>query len=126
MATILIDHLANLEAFLQRGGDAPEWTDIRIVQDRDINHGPVTTIPKASIQRPEDFASRFGILVGLGYSWINLVGNGVLNGTLLVSVEIPREPSGHAIADVLVNYSGPYLNGDGTKHWHIEDKIKVI
>jgi hypothetical protein len=74
MATILIDHLANLEAFLKRGGDAPEWTEIRIAEDRDINYGPLTTIPKASIQRPEDFVSRFAILIGLGYSWMNLLG----------------------------------------------------
>ncbi len=126
MATILIDHLAILEAFLKREGDAPEWTDIRIVEDHDISYGTVTIIPQASIQRPEDYASRFETLVRLGYSWINLVGNGVFNGTLLVSVEIPRESSKLTAADVSVNVSGPYFNSDGTKHWYIEDKIKVI
>jgi len=93
MARALAQHLRELETFLRRDGDAPEWTGILIVEDSEIVHGARTRIPRSSLLTPDEFSSRFDELVARGYGWINLVGNGLLDGKLLVSVEIPHESS---------------------------------
>lgn len=125
MASTLAHHLRELEAFLRREGDAPEWTAILIVEDTEITHGPRTKIPRSSLHTPNDFASRFDELVARGYGWINLVGNGVLDGKLIVSVEIPRESSGLASTDVPVMTCGP--NFDSSKWgWDLSDRVQLV
>lgn len=126
MASTLTDHLRDLEAFLRREGDAPEWTGILIIEDTEITHGPRTKIPRSSLLTPNDFASRFDKLVARGYGWMNLVGNGVLDRKLIVSLEIPRESSDLPASKVPVIVAGPNFDSSGRKIWDLSDRVELI
>ena len=126
VASTLAHHLLDLEAFLRRDGDAPCWHGLLIVEDNEIIHGPRTTIRRSSLQAPDSFSSRFDELVALGYSWINLVGIGILDGRLIVSLEAPRQPSGLPASQVAVVTSGPYLDSSGKKVWDISGRTDLL
>ncbi len=125
MQTALSRHLETLEAFLRRDGAAPSWSGILLVKDADISHGPKMTIADRAIHSPEDFAETFQGFVDSGCGWINLVGNGIYRGKLLVSVEVCRESSDLPPEDVPVNVSGPYSGPEGNKLWDLSDRLTV-
>jgi hypothetical protein len=126
MASTLAHHLRELEAFLRRHGDAPEWTGILIVEDGEITYGPRTRIPRSSLQTPNNFASRFDELVARGYGWINLVGNGVVEGKLIVSLETPRQSSDLPASQVPVIVSGPPCDSSGKQRWKLWDRVDLV
>ena len=125
MATDFAHHLRELEAFLRKDGDAPSWDDVQVVMDSDITHGPSMTIAESALHVPEQFSPKFDELVLRGYGWINLVGNGLIDGKLLVSLEVPRESSGIQSEQVHVNLSGPYRDASGRKRWNLEGRVHV-
>jgi hypothetical protein len=125
MATSLQDHVHALEAFLRKDGDAPAWSQVLIIEDRLIGHGVVTKIPRNALQPVEAFGPRFSELANRGYGWINLVGNGICENALIVSVETPREPTGAPLDKVAVNVSGPYFERDGSKRWDLAGRVEL-
>ena len=85
----------------------------------------IARIRREALWSPEDFSRQFAELVRVGYGWINLVGNGLLQDRLLVSVELPRESSGISAEMVQVIVSGPYLDPAGNKIWHLEGRVEL-
>jgi hypothetical protein len=126
MASTLAFHLSSLEAHLRQDGDAPSWSRILIVEDAHLHHGTPMRVPRAALHDPGEFRDRFEALVARGYGWINLVGNGVLGDALVVSVEMPRDPTGIASSEVPVNLSGPYFQATGAKQWDLSGRLEVI
>jgi len=124
MATSLEQHLRVLEAFLRKDGDAPAWSRVLLVEDSRINYGAIAKIPGEALQAVDTFSLRFSELVRHGYAWINLVGNGILEDALIVSVENPRESSGAALDKVAVNVSGPYFDRSGAKRWDLAGRFE--
>jgi len=80
------------------------------------NLNEITLIPKSKLYSIESYSKRFEELLDKGYSWINLVGNGVKDGNLIVSVELPKRPVGVIKEKISVNLSGPYRDRSG-KIW---------
>ena len=126
MASTLAHHLLELEAFLRRDGDAPEWAGVLIVEDAEMLHGARRTIRRSSLRTPHEYSSRFDELVAYGFGWINHVGNGVLDRQLIVSLETPRQSSGVPTSQVAVNVSGPYFDRAGKKAWDLSSRFDLI
>src|SRR5690348_6714025 len=107
MATSLSSHLLDLQAFLRELSPAPGWSRVLLVEDSEIIRGTRSKVARSSLREPPAFSDRFDELARRGFPWINLVGNGILGGALIVSVETPRASTGTAIEHVAVNLSGP-------------------
>lgn len=126
MATSLSNHVAELEEWLRKRDGAPQWDDVKIVLDSDIQHDSVSTIAVDSINSPTEFSAEFAKLVDRGYRWINLSGLGVLNGALMISVELPRQGEGTPPQHVSVNYSGPKRSVSEKRGWDLAETFELL
>jgi len=114
-----------LEKWLKDKGDAPEWKEILLIEDSEMQHGISIIVPQKALKSPEEYAQRFEELLNRGYDWINLVGNGVLNNKLLVSIEFPKDPKRVPVDKISVNLSGPHIGSNGKLQWYLDDKVKI-
>ena len=123
-------HLARLEISLKSLPDPPEWTGIRMVEGREIEHLPnrpsFLRIPRSALKEPREYVSRFDDLLLRGYRWINLVGLGILGQMLLVSVEFPDQAGTTPAGRTSVNLSGPNLTSDGRPFWNLESRVEIL
>ena len=122
----LFTHIDRIKINLKEHDDVPEWDTILIVEDNDIKHEEVSLIQEKSLKTPENYKLKFQELINKGYGWINIVTNGILNKTLILSVEIPKSPSGIPADKVTVNLSGPYLKKDGTLRWDVNKTVNIV
>ncbi len=121
------EHIKRLEEWLRRDGDAPQWEGIVIAENYFIgSEENPTKIPAPDLQSVDAYAARFEEILRRGYSWVNLVGNGLLGEKLLVTVEYPKQTCGASMEQVSVNLSGPYSDKTGQKSWNIEHRIRVV
>jgi hypothetical protein len=101
-------HLDRLYACLARGRPDLHWQGVALADeartDRDATR---LRVPRAALASPEQFAPRFDEYLHRGYSWINLSAAGVVNGTLVVIVELPTQSRGAPPSAISVNLSGP-------------------
>lgn len=68
--------------------DVPEWQGVLITER--VEHGEAgRVLAVGPLQRADDFAPRFADLVRSGWPWVNLHALGILDGQLVVSVEVP-------------------------------------
>lgn len=105
----LEQHLARLTAHLREQHVAASWSHVKIIEGP-VDHGPeIVIIPRRSLQTPGEYAPRFDALLNQGHGWINLSAVGVLEDTLLVSIELPGYRNYVARGDVSVNLSGPAM-----------------
>lgn len=125
--SVLTENLARLEDWLRRSDDAPTWTAVRFVESKSIQYGPTDTIPASALLTVEAFEPRFEALFGAGYGWINLSALGVLDGELLVSVELPRDTASVPYGRTSVNLSGPPLDSKtGARVWDASVRTRVV
>ena len=123
--SLLTEHLARLEDWLRRSGEAPTWTGVRFVESS--HYGPTDTIPTSALRTVEAFEPRFEALFQAGYSWINLSALSVLDGALLVSVELPRDTSSVPHGLTSVNLSGPPLDSKtGARVWDASVRTRLV
>ena len=122
----LFTHLDRIKDNLKGYPDIPDWNEILLIEDTNILHGDVMQLPEWALTTPEDYKQRFQELINQGYGWINLVTNGILNKTIILSVEIPLSSSGLPSEKVSVNLSGPYLENDGAPRWDINKTVVIV
>ena len=104
----LNDHLKRLDDFLQ---DQLKYQGHLFVNYEDISTiGNTSRVPKDKVQTESEFFQTFNLLVTKGFSWINFNGAAVIDGKLLVVIELPRESVGVPSEGVSINLSGPNLN----------------
>jgi hypothetical protein len=100
---------------------------MRIVESTDVRYGRTDDIPRSALKTVESYASKFERLLAAGYSWINLSALGVLDGHLLVCVELPREPVGIPAGRTSVNLSGPPLDAQTRACiWDASVRVRLI
>ncbi len=104
----LDQHLQRLLSFLsERGLQPPPTEHIKILEIGRASAGSGPLVVRASeLLDPADYAQRFEELLDAGFAWLNLSCYGVVDGSLLVAVELPAAPSG-AVGGPSVNLSGP-------------------
>ena len=126
-------HSTELEEILRRlasamAQDAPPWDRFLVVENADIHYAvsarTPARIPIACFKTAETYAPRFAEHVGRGFPWINLHAAGILDGALLVIVDLPSYTSNVPRSKVSVNFSGPALV-DGKPQWNAHDRYSV-
>jgi hypothetical protein len=88
----------------------PSWTwrTIRFAEAADVRPtGHAIEVPQRALCPAEGYADRFEAHLRAGYAWVNLHAAGVVDGVLVVIVEVPNHPSGVPYDRVAVNLSGP-------------------
>jgi hypothetical protein len=120
--TELEENLRRLASAVAQG--APPWDRFLLLEGADIRYEASACIPMARLNTPETYAPRFAEHLGRGFPWINLNAAGVLNGALLVVVELPEYTAGVPRSKVSVNLSGPTLV-DGKPQWHVRGRYTV-
>lgn len=118
-------HLERLATWLRRDGRAPPWRVVRLVESGAIKWSAISTIPRGALHSVADYETRFGALLAMGYSWINLSALGVIDGELLVCVELPRDPTG-AFGHTSVNLSGPAFDLAGKPVWDASLRHRIV
>ncbi len=123
---MLQNHLARLEEWISNNSVVPSWDELVIVEDSDMQHGAITKIFESALHTPDKYNKRFNEILDRGYSWVNLVCNGIIDNKLLISVEIPSNTSNVPADKVSVNISGPYLGEDKNPKWDLNKKVQII
>jgi hypothetical protein len=110
--TRLDQELDRLRAFLIDCQPVLAWQTMHLVEGAEVSfaHNSLR-IARATLRSPAAFARRFEELLQCGYSWINLNAAGIVDGELIVIVEVPRTSSGVPADRVAVNLSGPAPGG---------------
>jgi hypothetical protein len=103
---LLAEHIGELLSFCR---PLPVHDALRIVDlsSPEVRREQAWVLPRSALLTVDQFAPRFDALLRAGYAWINLSVHGVLGSTLIVAVELPREPTGVPAGLTSVNYSGP-------------------
>lgn len=81
--------------FAKDNGFSQSWDKVYVVEDKSIkrffNSDQKDEIPKSALNDFSDYEKYFDEnLLKQGYSWINLSLLGILNGDLILTVEIPN------------------------------------
>lgn len=104
--SVVLDwYLGFLHCMLHVEGGVPMWRDVRLTES--VRYGQ-DQLPCGAGQMftVDEYRARFTELCRRGWSWINLEAVGLLDGMLLLHVEVPpRDPEGSAWTSV--NMSGP-------------------
>jgi hypothetical protein len=104
----LEQEVARLTTAMAHWQPSSSWRTIRFADAVDVRYTPHSVqIPQLALCAPEVYADRFEDHLRAGYSWINLNAVGVVDGVLIVLVELPHRPSGASYDRVAVNLSGP-------------------
>jgi hypothetical protein len=130
--SVLSENLDELFHWLESIGFPPPSRDVRIVEikkgitnldDRGRFH-----VRQDELRQPSDYEARFEELLQMGFSWLNLSCCGVYDSFLVVSIEVPANPT---ISRALypefvtpVNHSSPSLHSLD-REWSV-DGILVI
>ena len=116
-------HLFELEQWLRQIPDAPAWSCVQLVELSNVDpHLPPDL--KHRLREPAEYAVRFAELASAGYAWINLSGLGMLDDTLVVTVEKPSRTSNCPRSRTSVNYSGPTNMVRERAGWQLSDYVK--
>jgi len=84
----------------------PEWDDILLTEDVVWDAQSRRIVQLGELHTADDYRGRFTDLATRGWPWINLHALGLLNGRLILSIELPAyEPTG--ASPTSVNISGP-------------------
>jgi len=121
----LIESIQKLELWLRSLGEAPNWSDVVIVEKYTpgTENNP-SEIPKSELKTIAEYEERFNELMERGYSWLHLSGDGLIKGKLFISVNYPNQSSGCPKERVSINMSGPPLHV--IDRWNIERRVKLI
>jgi hypothetical protein len=99
--------MARLTEMLSARQPSLTWRTIQFVDSADVWYAAGTMqVPRRALRSPDDYARRFEDHLRAGYSWINLNAAGVVDGVLVVIVEVPDYLSGAPEDKVAVNPSG--------------------
>jgi hypothetical protein len=88
----------------------PDWTwrEVRLADAANVRYlGNTVQVPQRMLCSIQVYADRFDQHLRAGYSWVNLHAAGIVDGVLVVIVELPNHPSGARDDQVAVNLSGP-------------------
>lgn len=79
------------------------------------------------IYKIKEFEEIYIELKKKGYSWINLNCAGILEGDLLLTLELPNDTSNVPFGYTSINLSGPILNPETNKpYWDANKTFKVV
>jgi hypothetical protein len=76
------------------------------------------------VREPEQYEARFDELMKVGFPWMNVTCLGVIDGMLLVGVELPRVAPPEPAKRTSINLSGPMakvLNSG----WSAEEVLSI-
>jgi len=119
----LTDHLERLVTWLRELGPIPDWHGVKLIEAKDVTWAAVSKIPRVALRSPAEYADHFDELLNRGYSWLNLSALGVLDGELIVCVELPRDTTG-VFGRTSVNLSGPPLDA-GKPVWDASVRHRI-
>lgn len=117
-------HLNQLVSFIKEWNASLSWSRILFVEDAAIIHGMPSFIPRKALLPLDDYAARFDSHLDAGHSWVNMNAAGILNDSLLVIIELPRDKNNVPRDKVSVNFSGAVLN-NGTLRWDASERYKI-
>ena len=121
-------HLQFLKTIIE-GWNAPSWSRILITENASVSYDPVSSekfcVSRAKLVEPEQYSSRFDELLDRGYSWIHLNVAGILEGALLIIIELPRQTCGAPRERVAVNFGGPTLYVREDPSWDLSKWVKI-
>jgi hypothetical protein len=108
----LDQELDRLRTFLIDCRPALVGQTIQLVEATEVRFANnLLRIARPALRSPVDYTGRFEELLHQGYSWINLTAAGIVDGELIVIVEVPRTSGGVPADRVAVNLSGPAGGG---------------
>ncbi len=98
------EHYKRLESLLA-GWDLPKWKNILYIEDFNLDSSLQQSVKTINLYSQDIFSDHFRSIMARGFSWINLSVLGLLNDTLIISVEKPKKyfPG----TKTSVNLSGP-------------------
>jgi len=99
-------HLNRLLSFMKAWGGPPSCPNILFVEDTSVIRGMPSLIPRAALASQEEYAAKFDEHLQSGHSWINMSAAGILNGALLIAIELPKYKNHVPKENVSVNLSG--------------------
>jgi hypothetical protein len=105
----LSDALQGLFEFLKKQGEAPPTREVCVLEigaDTRVDHLGRFLIRPGELREPGGYEARFEDLMRSGLPWINVSCVGVVDGQLVVGIEIPRASSARSTRTSL-NYAGP-------------------
>jgi hypothetical protein len=104
----LDQQLSRLAEAMSQWQPALTWQTVRLASAADARYSRQTVqISQRALLSPEAYADQFEKRLRGGYSWINLHAARVVDGVLIVIVELPDRPSGATCDCVAINLSGP-------------------
>ena len=100
-------YLGYLHSALGAGSKMPMWSGIKITEEYESNiNGEAEYI--GELIDFTDYYARFNELVSSDRAWINMSANGLLNGDLIISIEVPnRESEGVEYTSVNISTIAP-------------------
>jgi hypothetical protein len=105
----LVEHLEELRRLMEKSGNAPTAIETRIVEvgpnPRLDSRGRIQ-LEHGAIVDPSAYEARFQELLARGVPWLNVSCYGVLDGRLVVAIEVPGS-SPQRSSRTSINYSGP-------------------
>jgi hypothetical protein len=118
-------HLNQLMMLMKECGSPSLESCIFFVEDTSIIHGMPSLIPRSSIISMADYEARFDSHPNAGHSWINMNAAGILDGTLLVIIELPTHQNNVPKGRVSVNFSGAALV-NGKSQWDASESYRIV
>jgi len=128
------EYIKDLIGYLKRDSNILPWSEIVIFETESdgVQYQPKDDgiyawfISPSSFFTPDEYLERFDDLLHEGYSWINMSGYGVLNSTLIIAIELPREIVGVPYGKTSINFSGPRIDINTGKYvWNAEGFIII-
>jgi hypothetical protein len=121
----LEEHLNRLVSFLNDWGAPSSWLRVMFVEDSSITYGAPSLIPRAALASQGEYAARFAEHLNAGHAWINMSVAGILDGVLLVIIELPRYKNYVPRDKVSVNFSGPAVLS-GKPQWDASTRYRIV
>ena len=123
--TELEKHLNRLIELLDEWGAPAFESGIFFVEDTSIIHGTPSLIPRTSIVSMADYEAVFDSHLNAGHSWINMNAAGILDGALLVIIELPGYKNKVPEQKVSVNFSGAVMM-NAKSQWSASERYRIV
>jgi hypothetical protein len=104
----------------------PKWSRVLLGENLEIAAHMATKIARSSLHDASRFSERFDEIARSGVSRINIVGHGVLNDALVVSIETPRQASAPSGGHTSVLFAGPMRFIRLTEDWNLSACFEPI
>ena len=123
----LLFHTNNVLKFMREiDSNITKYSIIFVIEGKNLKyHNNLWDLRIKDLIEFKDYEKIFDELLNKGYSWINLNCMGVLDGCLVLCVELPHSVGNTPREKVQVNYSGPCIIDDKLV-WNLRDYYNIV